>query len=211
MGRWGPWVQIPPLRPFHPNIRSTTEDIPAPAEVHVSHPEAAPPETIATQRLTLRRFRPDDAAAFHPILSDAEAMRYWSTVPHRDLAETQDWIDRTIVAVAAGQADDFIALHDGRIIGKAGLWHGNELGMIFAKSCWGRGFASEAVGAIIHRAFARGLASIKADVDPRNEKSLRLLRKLGFVETGAAERTLLVGEEWVDSVYLELWPAQGAL
>ena len=177
----------------------------------MSNPEAAPPETITTQRLTLRRFRPDDAAAFHTILSDAEAMRYWSTPPHRDVAETQDWVDRTIAAVAAGEADDFIALHDGCIVGKAGLWHGNELGMIFARICWGRGFASEAVRAVIDRAFARGLASIKADVDPRNDKSLRLLRKLDFVETGSAERTLQVGGEWVDSVYFELRPAQGAL
>ena len=78
-------------------------------------------------------------------------------------------------------------------------------------NCWGRGLASEAVRAIIDRAFARGLASIKADVDPRNKKSLRLLRKLGFVEIGAAERTLRVGEEWVDSIYFELRLAQGAL
>jgi len=177
----------------------------------VPNPEAIAPETIATRRLTLRRFRPDDAAAFHPILSDVEAMRYWSTPPHRDFAETQDWIERTIAAVGAGQADDFIALHDGHIIGKAGLWHGNELGMIFARNSWGRGFASEAVRAVIERAFARGLASIKADVDPRNGKSLRLLRKLGFVETGSAERTLLIGGEWVDSIYFELNPAHGAL
>ncbi len=57
---------------------------------------------------------------------------------------------------------------------------------------------------MIARAFARGLHAIKADVDPRNVLSLRLLRKLGFVETGLAERTLLIGDEWVDSVYLEL-------
>jgi len=37
-----------------------------------------------------------------------------------------------------------------------------------------------------------------------NDKSLRLLRKLGFVETGSAARTLQIGDEWVDSIYLEL-------
>jgi ribosomal-protein-alanine N-acetyltransferase len=180
------------------------EDAGTPAEVHVPNPQALAPDTIATERLILRRFRSDDAVAFHPILSDADAMRYWSTPPHRDLAETQNWIDHAIQAVAAGEADDFVALHEGKIIGKAGLWHGNELGMIFARSCWGRGFANEAVRAVVHRAFARGLASIMADVDPRNNKSLRLLRKLGFVETGSAARTLQIGDEWVDSVYFEL-------
>jgi RimJ/RimL family protein N-acetyltransferase len=31
-----------------------------------------------------------------------------------------------------------------------------------------------------------------------------VLAKLGFVETGRAERTFLLGEEWCDSVYLAL-------
>jgi ribosomal-protein-alanine N-acetyltransferase len=169
------------------------------------------PDIITTERLILRRFRADDADAFHAILSDAEAMRYWSTLPHRELPETRAWIDSTIATVAAGKADDFVALNEGRIIGKAGLWYGNELGMIFAPACWGRGLAGEAVRAILARAFARGLTSIKADVDPRNERSRRLLHKLGFVETGSAERTIKIGEEWVDSIYLELKLAQSAV
>jgi [ribosomal protein S5]-alanine N-acetyltransferase len=130
-------------------------------------------------------------------------MRYWSTPPHRSFAETVGWIAATIEAVGSGRADDFVVVRDGKIIGKAGLWAANELGMIFARNVWGQGFATEAVAAVIARAFAHGLNAIKADVDPRNALSLRLLRKLGFVETGSAERTLLIGDEWVDSIYLE--------
>jgi RimJ/RimL family protein N-acetyltransferase len=43
-----------------------------------------------------------------------------------------------------------------------------------------------------------------ADVDPRNVASLRVLDRLGFKETGRAERTFLLGDEWCDSVYLAL-------
>ena len=161
-------------------------------------------DTIETERLLLRRFRLEDAAAFHAILSEPQAMTYWSTPPHREFAETEKWVRSTIKAVKAGEADDFIALHQGTIIGKAGLWHGNEIGMIFAPSSWGQGFAAEAVRAIIGRARLRGLSSVRADVDPRNERSLRLLTRLGFVETGRAKATLQVGSEWVDSVYLEI-------
>lgn len=161
-------------------------------------------DTITTARLFLRRFHAEDAAAFHPILSDPEAMRYWSTPPHRTFRETEAWIAKTIESVESGEADDFIALHAGQVVGKAGLWFGNEIGMIFAPASWGHGFAGEAFAAIAARAFARGLASIKADVDPRNERSLRLLTRLGFGETKRATRTLKVGDEWVDSVYLEL-------
>jgi ribosomal-protein-alanine N-acetyltransferase len=208
MGRWGPWVQIPPLRPIFPeDDPPASKSTAAPAEVDVSVRQADVPQTIQTARLFLRRFRAQDAADFHAILSDPEAMRYWSTPPHRALSETIDWVGRTVAAVAAGEADDFIVLNEGRIVGNAGLWHGSELGMIFDRRCWGQGFAGEALRAVIERAFGLGHASIKADVDPRNEKSLHLMLKLGFVETHRAERTMQIGEAWVDSVYLELVPA----
>ena len=45
---------------------------------------------------------------------------------------------------------------------------------------------------------------LRADVDPRNEPSLRLLTLHGFVETGRAARTWHIAGEWCDSVYLEL-------
>ena len=70
---------------------------------------------------------------------------------------------------------------------------------------WGRGIATEAARAFIDYAFeARAVDQLTADVDPRNSASLRVLAKLGFVETGRAERTFLLGEEWCDSVYLAL-------
>jgi len=110
-------------------------------EVYVPAAEAAVPEAdrgeiIATRRLTLRRFRPSDAPEFHAVLSDAEAMRYWSTPPHRHMAETEAWVERTIAAVAAGEADDFIALHEGSAVGKAGL----DLFPGFVAACGWRAF-----------------------------------------------------------------------
>jgi ribosomal-protein-alanine N-acetyltransferase len=48
------------------------------------------------------------------------------------------------------------------------------------------------------------IEAITADVDPRNEASLRLLTRLGFVETGRASATYEVEGEISDSVYLAL-------
>ena len=45
---------------------------------------------------------------------------------------------------------------------------------------------------------------MRADVDQANLRSLALLERLGFRRTGYAERTFKIGENWVDSVYLEL-------
>jgi [ribosomal protein S5]-alanine N-acetyltransferase len=157
---------------------------------------------IKTKRLVLRRFKAEDAVALHPIFADPEAMRFWSSPP-KSLAQTEEFVRDTIRAYQAGTGDDFVVLYEGVVIGKAGLWRTNEIGFIFSRSVWGRGIASEAVRAIMSRASTRGVTSVIADVDPRNERCLRLLEKLGFVQTGAAKRTVLVGDVWADSVYLE--------
>ena len=163
-------------------------------------------DTIQTLRLLLRRFRPDDAAAMHAILSDTAAMRCWSTPPHTALAETKAWVDGAIAGVAAGTSDDFVVTRDGAVISKAGLWEGSEIGFIFARSVWGEGIASEALRAVIARAFAIGMKEITADVDPRNARSVACLERLGFIRTGTAARTFCIAGEWSDSLYLALRP-----
>ena len=117
----------------------------------------------------------------------AEAMRYWATPPHRRPRDT--CVDRAMIAADPVESDDFIVEHEGRVIGKAGLWRVPEIGFIFSPAVWGRGLASEALAAIVPRVFARfPIEAITADIDPRNAASLRVLAKAGFVETGRARQ-----------------------
>ena len=161
---------------------------------------------LTTRRLVLRRMAMADAPALHEALSDPETMRYWSTLPHRSLDETESWVQETIEAVAAGKADDFVVTQGGQVIGKAGLWRRGELGILIARSHWLQGFANEAISAVIGRAFERDVVRIEADVDPRNLACLALLTKLGFRKSGEAKSTFSIGDEWADSVYLTLTP-----
>ena len=163
---------------------------------------------IATARLRLRPARDADAAPLHAILSHKTAMRYWSTPPHEDLDRTREWL-AAMIEIPVGEGEDFIVEHRGQVIGKAGLFRFPEIGFILSPDHWGRGFAGEALRAVVDRAFVvHGLGRIVADVDPRNLASLRLLARLGFEETGRRKRSWLVGEEWCDSVDLALTPAQ---
>lgn len=156
---------------------------------------------LRTPRLRLRRARPDDLEPMHAVLSHPAAMRYWSTTPHGDLAQTEAWLADMI----ATDGEDFVVEHEGRVIGKAGCYSLPSVGYILHPDAWGRGFASEALGAAIAHVFAaRKVDRLTADVDPRNAASLGLLKKLGFAETHRAARTWLVGGEWCDSVYLAL-------
>jgi len=138
----------------------------------------------------------------HLVLSDARAMRYWSTPPHQYLDQTRAWL-RRMIDNPPEESFDFVIEHEGRVIGKAGMWQLPEIGFILHPDFWGQGFAREALEAVIAEVFARfPVPRISADVDPRNAACLRLLPGLGFQETGRARNTWHVGGEWCDSVYL---------
>ncbi len=137
-------------------------------------------------------------------------MRFWSTPPHTTLDQSSEWLE-AMIAAPDDISDDYVIERDGRVIGKAGCWRLPEIGYILHPSSWGQGLGQEALEAVIARvSTAKDIPAITADVDPRNAASLRLLGKLGFRETGRAERTLLVGDEWCDSVYLTLASANFA-
>lgn len=158
---------------------------------------------LHTSRLVLRRAEASDLGAMHAILGDAEAMRYWSTPPHTTLEQTERWLR----AMIEQGDDDFVVTVGGEVVGKAGFFLPDEVGYILHPRVTGRGIGTEAVHAVIDRAFTvRGYSVVRADVDPRNRPSLALLTKLGFVETGRATGTFRVGDELCDSVYLEVTP-----
>jgi ribosomal-protein-alanine N-acetyltransferase len=164
---------------------------------------------LETPRLILRRLASYDVPALHEMLSDPETMRYWSTLPHAEIAETETWVRESVEGQARGDAHDFAVLRDGRLVGRVAFWMGNEIGFLFHRAVWGQGVAREAVGALLRYGFETlNFTSVRADVDPENLRSLALLERLGFQRTGYAERTFQIGERWTDSVYLAL--TQGA-
>jgi ribosomal-protein-alanine N-acetyltransferase len=158
---------------------------------------------IRTARLTLRAARPEDLDDLFAVYSDPRAMRYWSCVPHPDRATT----GRLLAEILSQDAPPtYLAVErEGRLVGTAGLHAGDEVGFILHSDHWGQGLAREMLAALLPWLFATsGHPRITADVDPRNLRSLALLSALGFVETGRAERTFCVEDEWSDSVYLAL-------
>lgn len=131
-------------------------------------------------------------------------MRFWSTGPHRTLDVTREWLD-SMMASSTEVSDDFIIEHSGETVGKVGFFRLPEIGFILRRDLWGCGLMTEAARAVIeHVVQTRNLDEFRADVDPRNIASIRVLEHLGFVQTGRAERTFCVEGIWVDSVYFTL-------
>ena len=159
---------------------------------------------LTTKRLLLRRVRMEDLEDLHLVFSNAKAMRYWDSLPYESPAQTRKLVSAMVAAVS-DESDDFVIEHNGRVIGKAGCWRLGEIGYILHPDFWGKGLAQEALSAVIPHNFEHlPIDRLLADVDPRNEASLKLLNRFGFTEVGRASRTLLIGDEWCDSIYLEL-------
>ena len=73
------------------------------------------------------------------------------------------------------------------VIGSAGMGEHEgepEIGYWIAREFWGRGYATEAAGAVLRIARALGHTRLTAGHFADNPASGRVLRKLGFVPTG---------------------------
>lgn len=138
----------------------------------------------------------------HRIMGDPEAMRYWSTLPHDSVATTANWV-RAMMDPPA-DSDDFMVTLQGEVIGKLGAWELPDIGYLIDRAHWGRGYAGEALAAFIAHRRRAGSTHLTADTDPANRASIRLLQRHGFLETGSAAKTWLIGGVWHDSIYWRL-------
>jgi len=143
---------------------------------------------IRTDRLTIRAFTLDDVPAIHTALyGDATAMHFIGG-PHT-LERTRQGIAGYIEHQrSAGYSFWAITESDsGAIIGEAGLYPMNgvgpdvELGYALGSPWWGRGYATEAAGAILQAAFDHlEVPRVVAVAKRENAASLHVLDKLGF-------------------------------
>jgi [ribosomal protein S5]-alanine N-acetyltransferase len=151
----------------------------------------------------LRPLERGDVADMHEVMRRPEAMRYWSTLSHADLATTAAWMERKLARRVTGT--EFAMVLEDRVIGTVGGDPLPEIGFILHPDHWGKGLVTEAMAVVVAHIFAsHPVPALTADVDPRNAASLRVLEQLGFVVVGEASNTFLLGEEWCDSVYLRL-------
>lgn len=148
---------------------------------------------LETPRLALRSWTHADAEALFEICRDADVMRYIGTgLPFETLEETLRWLDKAVAYEAEHGFYRWAAIEraSGEIVGSCGFAHlyGGpeiELGYLYARQHWGRGFATEAAAACLRYGFKEmGLKQIAAIADPQNLASRRVLEKIGFIYQG---------------------------
>jgi len=144
--------------------------------------------TICTQRLVLRPVRLSDMDEEHRLCSDPEINRYMRLMPHRTLAETQNRIGSAVRSWQSGAPEkcEFAIELDGRFIGDITLYFDDDrqsagLGWMLFAQFWGKGYATEAAGALVCYARERwGVRTLHASCDAENTASFRVMEKLGM-------------------------------
>lgn len=166
-------------------------------------------DPIQTNRLIIRPFDRDDRQSFFAYKIMPEAVRFQSWRP-QTLAEVDNFI-REVQAVVPDTPGTWLQVaiclkENGELIGDIGMHfledgRQMEIGYTLSPVHWGKGYAAEAVTAMINYLF-RGLKKhrITASVDPRNARSIALLERLGMRREAYFVKSYPEGDTWLDDV-----------
>jgi RimJ/RimL family protein N-acetyltransferase len=143
---------------------------------------------LETKRLALRAPRLEDAKTVAALANDRRIAENTARIPHPyRLADAEGFIAGANKTVS--DALFLVTLHDGTIAGACGLMQTAdetpELGYWLGVPYWGKGYATEALHALVDYAFADlGHDALQAGARVTNPASRRVLEKCGFQWTG---------------------------
>lgn len=168
---------------------------------------------LAGDGVTLRHITPADAAALEAIFGDPEVARYMGIPLLRSRADAELLLNDITAGLREGHLFQWgVVLPDSPdLAGTCTLAHISwpneraEVGFALGSKHWRTGIMRRALPLLVDFAFVSlGLHRLEADVDPRNDSSLRLLQRLGFEREGYLQQRHLVAGERQDSVLLGL-------
>ncbi len=164
---------------------------------------------IVTDRLRLRTYRLDDLEPTLAYYSDPVVARYipWEPWPR---ADAEEHIQRRIARTGLDGPDSALSLvveRNRQVIGDVVLWPADktlergEMGWAFHPAASGRGYATEAVRALIGVAFGvYGMRRVIAQLDARNASSARLCERVGMTKEAHLRQDRWAKGEWTDNV-----------
>lgn len=176
---------------------------------------------LRTDRLLIRPIHAGDAAALAERRNDPEAARYqgWALPYSREQAEQ---LVRQVLAMA-GPADQqwWMAIvaerASGRVLGDLVVrlgWEGRaaEIGYTLAPRYWGRGYAAEALEALVEYLFeGLGVTRLFGMLHPDNLRSASVLERCGFRFEGHTRSSYWVGgecsDDWIYGLTRPDWEA----
>ena len=163
--------------------------------------------SLETDRLLLRRLTMRDAEDIFAYSKDPEVARHVLWSAHRSIGESRAYIRymmrRYRMTEPASWGIERLDQH--RVIGTIGFMNIDdanwcaEVGYSLARSCWGQGYMTEALTAVLEYGFhALNLHRIEAMHEPDNPASGAVMRKCGMQREGLLRGKLLNKGHYVD-------------
>lgn len=150
------------------------------------------PETLKTERLTIRRFKPEDKSRFIEFMTDKKATKYLEFSATQKTPEgASHLLDFILESYKTDEPVFSMAIedHEHGYIGSCGIsqiddetW---ECYYSLNPRYWGNGFATEAMQAVI--GWCRKNPEIKelrAYMHPEHKESERVAKRLGMINRG---------------------------
>ena len=173
----------------------------------------SPFPVIETERLTLREINDDDLPEIFYQRSDPQMMKYVDRAPAKSLEDAAGFLGRLRAALLTNDGITWgITLRNAhKIIGNIGLWridkehHRAELGYVLHPVHQSKGYASEAMKAVLHYGFnTMKLHSVEANVNPDNAASIKLLERAGFIREAYFRENFYFDGKYLDSAIYSL-------
>lgn len=145
---------------------------------------------LQTERLVMRAFDENDAVDVYAIGQSETVGRMAGFIPHKTLEDSRrmvrDFINATsvwaIVEKRSGHVIGFISLQKDSARPTQNAF---KTGYALGENAWGQGYATEACREMIRYAFEeRGCQVLSVSHFPFNQKSKRVIKKLGFTYEG---------------------------
>jgi [ribosomal protein S5]-alanine N-acetyltransferase len=143
---------------------------------------------IATERLFLKEWLPENFPDFKPIATNPQVMRYIGTGELWSDERIKQFIDNQIARYKQYKFCFWALIHRNThaLIGLCGLSLLNkpdeiEIGWWLIPEYWGQGLATEAAQAVMSYGFEQlNLPRIVSIAQPANQRSIRVMEKLGM-------------------------------
>lgn len=161
-------------------------------------------------RVVLRALRPEDAAAVFAYRADPEVARYQSWEPLSAdavrafiaaLAQTEPYSPGSWhqLGIALAASDELIG--DCGVHVPAAEPRSAEFGITLAPAAQGRGYAGEALRALLAVLFdGLGKHRVFCSIDPRNLRSVALVQRAGFRQEAHHRASLWFKGAWADDL-----------
>lgn len=172
--------------------------------------------TLTTERLLLRPLKKEDSEMLWPYVSNPEISKDMAWQPHKNIFETQAFVDNTLLNMEQGKCITWCVFFEKKFCGifsligilrqhRSLIYNRAELAYWLGPEFQGKGIMTEAGKRIIDFAFKEfGLNKLVVGHHIINDNSKNLILRLGFKHMYTEEDVFMKNNAWITCMFYEL-------